>query len=154
MRGLVVVLSIVAVLVLAPVAMAGDQAATSELPAALTALGGQGAVVSAQEAHQVRGMCYLCTQSKSFSIDHGVATGSTTLLEGVFGTFESVDFQNGDAAGTSLTIEGTFGGLTGSIGATDAGLDFSVLGKALQESIDFAGKFSQDFSQSITIPLP
>jgi hypothetical protein len=111
-------------------------------------------VVSAQEAHDVRGKTYYLTQSKSFDIEHGVATGSTTLLEGVFGTFKYVDFQNGDASGTSLTIEGTFGGLTGSIGATDAGLEFSVLGKALQEQIDFAGKFSQDFSQSIKIPLP
>jgi hypothetical protein len=133
---------------------AADPAATSELPAALQALGASQSVVSAEEAHQVRGKTYVLYQSKDFSIDHGVATGSTTLLEGVFGTFKYVDFQNGDAAGTSLTIEGTFGGLTGSIGATDAGLEFSVLGKALQENIDFAGKFSQDFSQSITIPLP
>jgi hypothetical protein len=75
-------------------------------------------------------------------------------VEGVFGTFKFVDFQNGDAGGTSLTIEGTFGGLTGSIGAVDGGLQFDVLGKALQETIDFSGKFSQDFSQNITIPLP
>lgn len=151
MRGF---LCAIAILAMASFAVAGDPAATTELPQALTALGAQQSVVSTAEAHQVRGMCYVCTQSKSFSIDHGVATGSTTLLEGVFGTFKFVDFQNGDAAGTSLTIEGTFGGLTGSIGATDAGLEFSVLGKALQEQIDFAGKFSQDFSQSITIPLP
>jgi hypothetical protein len=132
---------------------ADDLAATSELPAALQAMGVSD-VMTAQEAHQVRGKTYNLFQEKSFSIDHGVATGSTTLLEGVFGTFKYVDFQNGDAQGTSLTIEGTFGGLTGSIGATSNGLEFNVLGKALQESIDFAGKFSQDFSQNITIPLP
>jgi hypothetical protein len=135
-------------------ASAEDLAATNDLPAALQDLGVSQDVVSARDAHQVRGRTYTLYQMKDFSIDHGVATGSTQLLEGVFGTFKYVDFQNGDAAGTSTTIEGTFGGLTGSIGATDAGLEFSVLGKALQESIDFAGKFSQDFSQHITIPLP
>ena len=153
MRGLVCVLSIAALMMMGSFVVAEDLAATNELPAALQAMGVSD-VVTAQEAHQVRGKTYNLTQSKSFSIDHGVATGSTTLLEGVFGTFKFVDFQNGDAQGTSLTIEGTFGGLTGSIGATDAGLEFSVLGKALQEQIDFAGKFSQDFAQSITVPLP
>jgi hypothetical protein len=151
MRGLICV---IAILAMASFAVAGEPAATTELPQALTAIGAQQAVVTATEAHQVRGMCFTLTQHKDFSINHGVATGSTTLLEGVFGTFEFVDFQNGGEGGTSITVEGTFGGLTGSIGATDMGLEFSVLGKALQESIDFAGKFSQDFSQSITIPLP
>ena len=33
-------------------------------------------------------------------------------------------------------------------------LEFTLLGKAFQESFDFAGKLDQDFSQSVWIPLP
>jgi hypothetical protein len=102
----------------------------------------------------VRGQCYDLSQTKAFSIDHGVLTGTTRLLEGFFGTFESVDFQKGGAGGDSIIVQGTFGGLTGSTNQTSNGLDFNVLGKALQESIDFSGKLTQDFAQGIKIPLP
>jgi hypothetical protein len=137
----------------ASVTLAENPAATSELPAALTALGAQSAVMTADEAHQVRGKWFALEQRKGFEIDHGVATGGTALLEGIFGTFESIDFQNGGAGGDSITIMGTFGGLTGDIDQTSNGLNFNVLGKALQESIDFSGKFSQDFFQRIKIPV-
>jgi hypothetical protein len=124
------------------------------LPAALQALSvPQDAVVPAEEAHQVRGKWFFLDQRKGFEIDHGVSTGSTALLEGIFGTFESIDFQNGGTGGDSITITGTFGGLTGGIDQTSSGLNFEVLGKALSESIDFSGKFSQDFFQRIKIPI-
>jgi hypothetical protein len=137
----------------ASVTLAENPAATSELPAALQAIGAQSAVVTADEAHQVRGKTFFLDQKKGFEIDHGVATGSTALLEGIFGTFESIDFQNGGTGGDSITTMGTFGGLTGGINQTANGLDFEVLGKALSESIDFSGKFSQDFYQRIKIPV-
>jgi hypothetical protein len=134
--------------------MAEDPAATDQLPAALSQLGvSHDSVVSQQEAHQIRGRTYYLFQKKEFDVAHGVATGSTALLEGVFGQFESIDFQNGGSGGDSITIMGTFGGLTGGLNQTSNGLTFDVLGKALQESIDFSGKFSQDFMQQIKIPL-
>jgi hypothetical protein len=148
------ILAFLAVVGLVSVAPAADMAATADLPEALQALGATDAVLSETAAHEVRGQhYYYLEQSKSFDIDHGVAVGSTTLLEGVFGTFTYVDFTNGEESGTSLTVEGTFGGLTGTIGAGSGGLTFDVLGKALQESFDFTGKFTQDFSQSIKIPV-
>jgi hypothetical protein len=155
MRGIVSVLSIALLLTTASFVMADDSAATSQLPASLQALGvSQDSVVSQQEAHQVRGRTFYLLQHKDFDVNHGVATGSTSLLEGVFGQFESIDFQNGGEGGDSITIMGTFGGLTGSLNQTSNGLTFDALGKALSESIDFSGKFTQDFAQSIKIPLP
>ncbi|HUT12752.1 MAG TPA: hypothetical protein VMY42_19810 [Thermoguttaceae bacterium] len=157
MRCLVSALSIAAMLMMVSITVAEEQAATSQLPAALQAIGvDETGVVSAEQAHQVRGRSYeyYLLQEKSFSISHGVATGTTNLLEGVFGNFKYVDFSNGGESGTSLTVEGTFGGLTGSIGVTDSGLEFTMLGKAFQESFDFAGKMSQDFSQLVKIPVP
>lgn len=154
MKSWVSVLSLVLLLSMVSFTLAEDSAATAELPAALQALGvSQDAVVSEGQAHQVRGQWFDLVQSKSFSIDHGVSTGSTALLEGMFGTFESIDFQNGGSGGDSITTMGTFGGLTGGINQTSNGLNFEVLGKALSESINFSGKFSQDFAQQIRIPV-
>jgi len=50
---------------------------------------------------------------------------------------------------SALIIEGTLGGLKGSVGVNAAGgMSFNLQGKALQESLDFAGIFSQNFKQS------
>ena len=154
MKSCVSILSILVLVMAASVTLAENPAATAELPAALTALNvSQDAVVTADEAHRVRGKWFFLDQQKGFEINHGVSTGSTALLEGIFGTFESIDFQNGGSGGDSITVMGTFGGLTGDIDQTSNGLNFNVLGKALSESIDFSGKFSQDFYQRIKIPV-
>jgi hypothetical protein len=108
-------------------------------------MGAENAVLTAA-AHQVRGK-WILDQEKGSDIQHGVATSSTALLEGIFGAFESIDFPNGGTGGDSITILGSFGGLTGTIDQTANGLNFSVLGKALSEGIDFSGKFDQASSR-------
>ena len=143
----------VAIVLAATVAQAEEKAATSALPAALQALGGEVEVVSAGDAHQVRGQTGgSIWQDKSFSVSNGTAVGTTNLLEGVFGAFTFT--QIGDDMST-LVVEGSFGGLSGNINASaDGGLTFEFGGKALQESLDFTGKFNQDFSQSYHNYLP
>lgn len=147
-------LTLVAALLVAGVVRAEDKASTADLPAALQALGVDGgAVLSAKEAHQVRGQTgttgFALVQDKSFSITGGTAVGTTNLLEGVFGTFK---FANITSTG-SLQVEGSFGGLQGSIGVSGGALNFTFAGKALQESFDFAGNFQQNFSQSFKLPF-
>jgi len=139
-----------AVLFLAPAFSAAvnadDQAATSELPAALQQLGvSETSVVSVEEAAEVRGEggYYNLRQSLDFSIWEGAAVGSTTLLEGVLGNFA---FDNGEG----FQAEGVFGGLYGHIGGWPGGsLKFDLQGKAVNTTIDFVtpDRFNLDFSQ-------
>ncbi|MBC8871086.1 MAG: hypothetical protein H8E44_16800 [Planctomycetes bacterium] len=129
---------------------ADEQAATSELPAALQQMGiSETSVVSVNEAAQVRGeggnyhFGGGLRQSLDFSIWGGAATGSTTLLEGVLGNFA---FDNG----AGFQAEGVFGGLSGHIGSSPGGsLRFDLQGKAVNTTIDFhtPDGFHLNFSQ-------
>ncbi|HUT12755.1 MAG TPA: hypothetical protein VMY42_19825 [Thermoguttaceae bacterium] len=125
---------------------AEEKAATATLPSALPAVGADSThLITAEEAKAIRGKCWGCgadsvSQLKQFAIA-GIATGTTTLLEGVFGQFEFINSQG-------LKVAGTFGGLEASIGVMDENLHISLQGKAFQETFEFAGEFVQQFAQS------
>jgi len=146
-------LSIAALVGMVSVAQAEDKAATSELPAAIEAIGADAAVITQTDAHDVRGQAL--KQSKSFQVWGGTAVGTTNLLEGVMGAFKFVQVvpppaENEDPS--TLVIEGTMGGLEGRIGVNGkGGMSFNLQGKALQETLDFAGIFSQNFKQSYKV---
>lgn len=157
MRKTCCVLGLVALL-FAVTAQAGDKAATSELPAALQAIGvDPSQVVSVEKAKEVRGQWAFETwQTKEFSVTGGVAVGTTALLEGVVGKFTYTQLLPGGEGidPASLVVEGTFGGLQGLIGLTEGGgLAFNMQGKAFQETFDFSGLFQQHFEQYYAAPL-
>ena len=141
---------VVAVVSMASVTLAEDAAATSELPAALSAVGFEATeVLSDEEAHTIRGTGSKSNgipifQLKQFQVV-GEAAGTTTLLEGVFGQF-AFEGQNG------LAAQGTFGGLHGSIAVSEGNLYFDFKGKAFQETLQFAGAFQQVFTQTFGKP--
>ena len=143
--------SIAALIGMVAIAQAEDKAATSKLPAALQAVGAaDSAIVSQTAAQDIRGQAL--GQSKSFRVWGGTAVGTTNLLEGVMGAFKFVQVVPPPRANedpSTLIIEGTLGGLEGRVGANHAGgLSFQLQGKALSETLDFAGMFSQSFKQS------
>ena len=137
-----------AVVLFASLTHAAEPAATSELPAALQALGVESSIVSTSEAHEVRGQGFRgpsLQQNAGFWLKNGTAVGSTTLFEGVVGNFSFTQVKGG----STFAAEGTFGGLRGSIGVSFAGgLGFDIQGKAFQQQFDFASDFSADFTQS------
>jgi hypothetical protein len=123
-------------------APAEERAATATLPAALTAIDvDHSQTITADEAKAIRGQgCGVCpvSQLKQFAIA-GQAAGVTTLLEGVFASFEYV---NADG----LKVSGTFGGLHTYISTdSDGGLEIWTAGKAFQEQFEFVGEFVQQF---------
>lgn len=128
----------------ASVVQAEEKAATSTLPAALQVMDvDQSQVLSAEQAQAVRGQgCGGCplSQVKQFAIA-GQAAGVTTLLEGVFASFEYV---NADG----LQVSGTFGGLETWLGVQNGELYIGTAGKAFQETFEFAGEFVQQFQQT------
>ncbi|MBC8868776.1 MAG: hypothetical protein H8E44_05135 [Planctomycetes bacterium] len=143
-------LSLVAVLSFASITAAEDKAATEQLPAALQAIGAAtGDVVTEREAHDVRG--HYMYQTKAFSV-WGDAYGTINLMEGVLANFKFVQIvppQQPNDDPSMLVVEGAFGGLEGTIGVNySGGLSFDFQGKALQESLNFSGMFTQDFFQS------
>jgi hypothetical protein len=87
---------------------------------------------------------YTLTQTKSFSIADGTASGTVNMMEGFVGTIAYKQVSDGQ----TLVVVGTFGGLAGTISASDKGLQFQFAGKALQETFDFTGTYNQHFSQS------
>ena len=136
--------SLLAVATLSSFTWAEEPASTTELPAALAAVGyDQAVVISDDEAHTIRGTSKSLVpifQAKQFQVV-GEAVGTTTLLEGVFGQFVYKG-QNG------LEVQATFGGLNGEIAVSDGSLHFDIRGKALQETLQFAGEFQQIFTQT------
>ena len=128
-----------------------EKAATGELPMALATLSiGSGEIVSVDEARTIRGAGGIIpsgqplaprpVQIKQVCID-GVATGTVTIMEGMFAQFQYSD-------GCGIVVEGTFGGLEGWVGSVDGGLGFALQGKAYQETFEFAGQMTQSFVQS------
>lgn len=147
MRKLTSMVVMFAVVGMTTMVSAEEKASTGSLPAALQALGVESsAVVTESYAHQVRGQTGLTlTQDKSFSVSGGTAVGTTNLLEGVFGSFVFTQVNTDDMS--TLVVEGAIGGLQGTIGSSGGELSFQTGGKALQETLNFAGKFEQNFSQ-------
>jgi hypothetical protein len=132
-------------------------ASTSDLPAALVAAGvSRSSVVATSTAHRVRGQsmpAFQFGQSLSWNLT-GTATGTSTLTEGLVGSFLYAGSHGSCTQQTQLQAAGTFGGLAGVIGVNGnpevgpLGLQFDLAGKALQQTITFGGSFGQTFSQS------
>lgn len=124
------------------VSSAAEPAATAQLPAALMQLGAAPQVLSAAEAHRVRGQATTFGQVFQLEIRNGTGVGTTLIAEGLLA---QVKYNNG----AGLTIEGTVAGLQGAVGSNSGALVVSLQGKALQQTTDFAGQFIQAFAQQL-----
>lgn len=148
-------LCLVVLLVIPSVSMA--QVRTDELPAALMGL--DAAVMTAEEAHAVRGQSSFVVpgidfgQWKEFVFSGVVTGGSVNMLEGLTASFDLS--QTGP--GTALTVEGNFAGLAGQVGANAGdGLNWTIGGKLFSETLNFGvGEINQSFRQNFQwVSLP